>query len=145
MVAALPARSSVVGAAQASREVQEAWPDGLRDLGASIAAGASLTHGLTTLAVTGPRPLRTAFARFPQLSRHARDRPCARDREVGAGRPHERPGDRGADPRGTERGGAIVKLILEDLVAATTKDVKVLDEIEAQGLEMKIDAWRRSW
>ena len=39
-----------------------------------------------------------------------------------------------------ERGGQIVKEILEDLVVATTKDLKVLDEIETEGLEMKINA-----
>jgi tight adherence protein B len=39
-----------------------------------------------------------------------------------------------------ERGGPIVRRILEDLVVATTKDLKVLDEIESEGLEMKINA-----
>jgi len=39
-----------------------------------------------------------------------------------------------------ERGGQIVKEILEDLVVVTTKDLKVLDEIETEGLEMKINA-----
>ena len=36
------------------REVQAAWPDGLRDLVASIAAGLSLTQAVTNLAATGP-------------------------------------------------------------------------------------------
>ena len=40
----------------------------------------------------------------------------------------------------SERGGQIVKEILEDLVVATTKDLKVLDEIETEGLEMRINA-----
>jgi hypothetical protein len=39
-----------------------------------------------------------------------------------------------------ERGGQIVRDILEDLVAATTRDLKLLDEIETEGLEMKINA-----
>ena len=39
-----------------------------------------------------------------------------------------------------ERGGPIVARILEDLVVATTKDVKVLDEVESEGLEMKLNA-----
>ncbi len=51
------------------RELQRAWPDGLRDVGASLAAGRSLGHALLTLAETGPQPLRDAFARFPTLSR----------------------------------------------------------------------------
>ena len=40
----------------------------------------------------------------------------------------------------SERGGPIVRQILEDLVVTTTKDMKVLDEIESEGLEMKINA-----
>ena len=51
------------------REVQVAWPDGLRDVVASIAAGLSLTQAMTNLSVTGPPALRTAFAHFPQLAR----------------------------------------------------------------------------
>jgi len=51
------------------REVQRAWPDGLRDVLASITAGLSLTQAVTTLAATGPAPLRIAFARFPELAR----------------------------------------------------------------------------
>ena len=51
------------------RAVQEAWPDGLRDLVASISAGRSLTQALISLASSGPAPLQIAFARFPALSR----------------------------------------------------------------------------
>ncbi len=138
-VAALPRAFFGRRRAARMREVQEAWPDGLRDLGASIAAGASLTHGLTTLAVTGPRPLRTAFARFPQLSGMLGTVPAL---EIVKSELADPTSDRVIEVLilAYERGGAIVKLILEDLVAATTKDVKVLDEIEAQGLEMKINA-----
>jgi Flp pilus assembly protein TadB len=39
-----------------------------------------------------------------------------------------------------ERGGQIVRDILEDLVAATTRDLKLLEEVETEGLEMKINA-----
>src|SRR4029077_20031968 len=35
------------------REVQRAWPDGLRDILASITAGLSLTQAVTNLASTG--------------------------------------------------------------------------------------------
>ena len=51
------------------RQVQAAWPDGLRDLIASIAAGRSLPQALNALAASGPAPLQEAFARFPMLSR----------------------------------------------------------------------------
>jgi tight adherence protein B len=121
------------------RELQTAWPDGLRDLGASLAAGRSLGHALQTLAETGPPPLRDAFARFPALSRMLG--PVAALEVVKAEL---------ADPTSDrvievlvlaqERGGPIVARILDDLVAATTKDVKVLDEVESEGLEMKLNA-----
>ena len=51
------------------RELQAAWPDGLRDLVASISAGRSLTQAVSALAAHGPSPLRVAFARFPELAR----------------------------------------------------------------------------
>jgi tight adherence protein B len=50
--------------AERLRAVQAAWPDALRDLLASIAAGRSLNGALIELASSGPEPLRLAFARF---------------------------------------------------------------------------------
>jgi tight adherence protein B len=121
------------------RELQGAWPDGLRDIGASLAAGRSLGHALTTLSETGPTPLRIAFARFPTLSRMLG--PVAALEVVKAEL---------ADPTSDrvlevlilaqERGGPIVSRILDDLVVATTRDVKVLEEVESEGLEMKLNA-----
>jgi tight adherence protein B len=121
------------------RDVQRAWPDGLRDILASITAGLSLTQALTTLAATGPAPLRAAFARFPELARM-----------IGTGPALELVKEDLADATSDrvievlvlahERGGAIVREILEDLVAATSRDLKLLDEIETEGLEMRINA-----
>jgi len=39
-----------------------------------------------------------------------------------------------------ERGGSIVREILEDLVSATTRDIKLLDEIDTESLESRINA-----
>jgi tight adherence protein B len=121
------------------RTLQASWPDGLRDLASSIAAGSSLTHALTALAETGPVVLRSAFARFPSLARM-----------LGPVAALEIVKTELADPTSDrvievlvlaqERGGPIVTSILDDLVAATTKDVKLLDEIDSQALEMKINA-----
>lgn len=121
------------------REVQAAWPDGLRDLLASVAAGRSLTHALTSLATSGPEPLRDAFARFPVLARM-----------LGTVAALEIVKEELSDPTSDrvievlvlahERGGRIVREVLEDLVVATTKDLKVLEEIETEGLEMRINA-----
>jgi tight adherence protein B len=119
--------------------VQEAWPDGLRDLVASIAAGRSLTKAIIGLSSSGPAPLQAAFARFSLLARM-----------LGTAAALEVVKEELADPTSDrvlevlilayERGGQIVKDILDDLVVATTKDLKVLDEIETEGLEMKINA-----
>jgi tight adherence protein B len=121
------------------REVHRAWPDGLRDLVASIAAGHSLTQAVTNLASTGPPAMREAFARFPALAR-----------VLGTGPALELMKEDLADPTSDrvlevlilaqERGGAIVRDILDDLVDATTRDLKLLDEIETEGLEMRINA-----
>jgi tight adherence protein B len=121
------------------REVQRAWPDGLRDIVASITAGLSLTQAINTLAATGPPPLRVAFARFPELAR-----------VVGTGPALELVKEDLADATSDrvievlvlahERGGAIVREILEDLITATARDLKLVDEIETEGLEMRINA-----
>jgi tight adherence protein B len=121
------------------RELQAAWPDGLRDLGASLAAGRSLPHALVTMAEDGPPPLRVAFARFPALSRMLG--PVAA-LEVVKSELADPTSDRVIEVLvlAQERGGPIVARILEDLVVATTKDLKVLDEVESEGLEMKLNA-----
>src|SRR5262249_7041694 len=51
------------------REVHDAWPDGLRDIVASIGAGRSLTQAVNDVSTSGPASLREAFARFPSLAR----------------------------------------------------------------------------
>jgi tight adherence protein B len=121
------------------RELQAAWPDGLRDVVASVAAGRSLTNALTTLAETGPPALRQAFGRFPLLARMLGTVPALEMVKAELADPTS---DRVIEVLilAHERGGPIVRRILEDLVVATTKDLKVLDEIESEGLEMKINA-----
>jgi tight adherence protein B len=121
------------------RQVQAVWPDGLRDIVASIAAGRSLTQAVNSVAATGPPPLREAFARFPELAR-----------VLGTGPALELVKEELADPTSDrvlevlllahERGGPIVRSILDDLVTATTRDLKLLDELETEGLEMRINA-----
>ncbi|MET0628593.1 MAG: hypothetical protein ABW033_09065 [Acidimicrobiia bacterium] len=138
-VATLPRAYYARQRATRVREIQRAWPDGLRDVAASIAAGRSLSAAIAELAATGPGPLRVAFERYP-----------ANARMIGAGPALELVKDTLADPTSDrvievlvlacERGGAIVTTILDDLVVATTKDLKVLDEIDTEGLEMKINA-----
>jgi tight adherence protein B len=121
------------------RAVLAEWPDALRDLLASIAAGRSLTQAAGALAVSGPPTLRETFSRFPELAR-----------VLGTTAALEIVKDDLSDPTSDrvlevlilahERGGGIVRAILDDLVDATTKDLKLLEELETEGLEMRINA-----
>lgn len=120
-------------------EVRQAWPDGLRDLVASISAGRSLARSIEDLAQSGPLPLRRAFVRFPFLSR-----------SLGVAAALEAIRDEMADPTtdrvievlivAHERGGAIVPDILRDLSEATARDVWAAEEIDTAALEHKINA-----
>jgi len=121
------------------RAWQAAWPDSLREVIAAVVAGRSLPIAVTTLGEFGPEPLRGVFVDFRVLMRVFGF--------VGA---LEQVKERLADPTSDrvvevlivahEQGGSIVRDVLEDLVVATTKDLKVLDEIDTEGLEMRINA-----
>jgi tight adherence protein B len=120
------------------RSVQESWPDGLRDVVASLAAGSSLAHALSTLAVSGPEPLQHAFARFPLVAR-----------TIGVSAALDVLREELADPTSdrvlevlilaNERGGAIVRDVLEDLIVTTTRDLKLAEELETDALETRIN------
>lgn len=120
-------------------EVQKAWPDGLRDLVASITAGMSLQRAVENLAITGPLPLRQAFIRFPYLARTLGMVPAL---EVVKEELADPTSDRIVEViiLAHQRGGAIVPEILRDLADATVRDVWTLEEIETQSLEQKINA-----
>lgn len=138
-VAALPRAYFARRRASHLQRVQAAWPDGLRDVIASIAAGRSLSQALNALAASGPAPLQEAFARFPMLSRMLGTVPAL---EVIKEELADPTSDRVIEVLvlAHERGGQIVRDILDDLVAATTRDLKLVEEIETEGLEMKINA-----
>lgn len=120
------------------RAIQACWPDGLRDLLASIGGGRSLTQALTALASSGPEPLREAFGRFPALARMLGTVPAL---EVVREELADPTSDRVIEVLilAHERGGNVVRDVLVDLVSATTKDSKVLEEIDTEGLEMRIN------
>lgn len=121
------------------RVVQESWPDGLRDILASVSAGRSASQAIAALSISGPEPLREAFSRFPLLSRMLGTVPAL---EVVKEELSDPTSDRVIEVLilAHERGGHIVKAILEDLVQATTKDLKLREEILSEGLEMKINS-----
>lgn len=120
-------------------QMQLAWPDGIRDLIASIASGMSLARALDTLASSGPAPLREAFNRYSYLARIMGVAPALEVVRQELAHP--------ASDRVIEvlivaqaKGGPIVLDILRDLAAATTRDMWAYEEIETLSLEQKINA-----
>jgi tight adherence protein B len=119
--------------------VQEAWPDGLRDILSSIRSGASLPAALEDLASFGPAPLREAFQGFPVYAR-----------SLGVVRALETVKEDLADPTSDrvievlilayERGGSVVAEILSDLAEATTRDLWAMEQVRSEALENKINA-----
>lgn len=119
--------------------LQTAWPDGIRDLIASISAGMSLGRAIELVAETGPVPLRQAFSRFPYLARVMGVAPAL---EVIKGELAHPASDRVIEVLivAHAKGGAIVPEILRDLATATTRDMWAYEEIETLSLEQKLNA-----
>ncbi len=138
-VATLPVLSMGRRRAHQITEVAEAWPDGLRDLVASVASGMSLARALDRLAERGPASLRRAFAGFPLMARTVGVVPALEIVKTDLADPAS---DRVIEilALAHERGGAIVPQILEDLAEAATRDLWALEEIRTQALEQKINA-----
>lgn len=139
VVAALPRAYFGRKRAQRLLEIQEAWPDGLRDLISTVRSGGSLPMAVSNLATFGPGPLRVAFASFPVYSK-----------SLGFVAALEMVKADLADPTSDrvvevlilahERGGSVVPEILSDLAEATTKDVWTLEQIRTEALEQKINS-----
>ena len=125
--------------AQRLAEVQQAWPDGIRDLVASISSGMSLPKAIDTMSRSGPTALREAFIAFPVLTRTLGVVPAL---EVIKEELADPTSDRVIEVLilAYERGGAIVPRILQDLADATTRDLWAIEEIRTEALEQKINA-----
>ena len=119
--------------------VQEAWPDGLRDLLASVRSGASLPTAIENLSAFGPAALREALHGFGVYAR-----------SLGVVSALEMVRDDLADPTSDrvievlilayERGGTVVPEILSDLADATTRDLWTLEQVRTEALEQKINS-----
>lgn len=120
-------------------EVQESWPDGLRDLTASISSGMSLPRAVEVLAQKGPEPLRHAFGRYGLLARTIGVVPALETVKEELGDPTS---DRVIEVLilAHERGGSIVTEILTDLAEATTRDLWTLEDIRTAAIEQKINS-----
>lgn len=119
-------------------KTQQAWPDAIREIIASIESNASLHGALVALSYRGPESLRYAFERFPTMAS-----------TVGVVPALESIRERLADPTSDrvievlilahERGGGIVTDILRDLAESTTEDLQLQEEIISSQLEQKIN------
>jgi tight adherence protein B len=125
--------------AQRLLDLQRAWPDGLRDLIASISSGTSLSRALDHLATSGPRALRDVFKTYPKLSRAVGVVAALEVIKSDLAHPGS---DRVLEVLilAHDRGGSIVVEILRDLAEATTRDAWAMEEIETLALEQKINA-----
>ena len=120
-------------------ETVQAWPDGLRDLTASIQAGRSLPQAIEAMAATGPPALRRAFDRFATLNQMFGTRAALETIKEDLADPTS---DRVIEVLSLayERGGSSVTGILADLADAVTEDLRTLEEIRTAELEQKINA-----
>ena len=120
-------------------KTQQAWPDAIRELIASIESNSSLHGALAQLAYKGPPGLMEAFERFPTMATTIGVVPALES-------VRERLGDATSDRVievliiAHERGGAVVTEILRDLARATTEDLQLVEEIETSQLEQKLNS-----
>ncbi len=146
-VAAMPAVAAVCAPrayysrrrAQRLAVMQRAWPDGLRDLVSAVAAGMSIHQGLMELAAHGPEPLQQALVRYPSLSRAVGVTPAL---EIMRAELADPVSDRVIEVLvlASERGGSIVRAILSDLATAISADIKLLEALDTEILESRINA-----
>lgn len=139
VVATLPKAYFSRKRAERLARVQEAWPDGLRDLIASVRSGASLQRALEDLASFGPPPLRDAFQGFGVNSISMGVVPAL---EMIRSDLADATSDRVIEVLilAHERGGSVVPEILGDLAEATTRDSWTLEQIRTEILEQKINS-----
>lgn len=119
--------------------LQTAWPDGLRDLAASVAAGMSLPQAVEALAQTGPEELRRLLVRVPVLL-PAIGLPATLERvRVAAADPAT---DRVVEvlQLAHERGGRMLPALLGDLAEAAARDVHLQERTATAQLELRLNA-----
>lgn len=121
--------------AQAQRE----WPDVLRELLTGVVSGQTLHQGLMAVGDRGGSPLHNAFARYQGLSRSIGTLAALEIIRADLADPVS---DRVIEVLiiASERGGSAVRTILEDLAASITADLRVLDELDTEVLESRINA-----
>lgn len=129
-------------ARQAQRGADErvgAWPDALRDLVAHLEAPMSLHRGLVELGRSGPEPLRAPWRRYERLTAALDHRTALQAVKGDLADPVS---DRIVEVLQVahEQGAGVVIDMLRDLADATSKDIRLREEIETAQLERRIEA-----
>lgn len=126
-------------AARRQREVRQAWPDALAQLGGSVRAGRPLSHALVDISLSGPVALREPMAGL-----------ATRIQTVGLVPALEALADVVADPV-TDRvvevlclahaeGSAVVVDVVDDLAASIAEEVHAAEEVDTLALEGRLNA-----
>ena len=102
--------------------------------------GRSLTQAVDSAGATRSAAAARRVRTLPGTRAGARDRRRRSSREGGARRSDERPGARGADPRAGARRRDRPRRSSTTSSTRPRKDLKLLDELETEGLEMRINA-----
>lgn len=139
MVGVWSARRPARIRAKSLGELREAWPDGVRQLLASVRSGSTVEAALVDLAHNGPFPLRRLLVRFPDLVA-----------AIGVEAALETVRSEAEDPT-TDRvvevlivageiGGRVVPDILEDIADSVRADLRTIEEIHTSSLEQRLNA-----
>ncbi len=123
---------------RAITEVQQAWPDGIRDILAHVSSGATLSRAVEALATEGPAPLRRAFSRFPV---QARMLGVVAALEMVKEELAESTSDKVLEVLilAHEYGGDLVQDVLRDLIDAIVAELRTLEDIRTAGLEQRVE------
>ena len=118
--------------------VNRSWPDGLRDLAASVNARLTLHRAIAELARGGPQPLRDAFGAYEANARTMGVVPAL---ELIKEELADAVSDRVIEVLilAKDRGPADLGRILDDLAVSTTADLRTEDEIETARQEPRIN------
>lgn len=139
LAAFAPQRYYAIARTRRVAAINQAWPDGLRDLTASISQQQPLHQALVELARAGPAPLRHAFARYATLARTFGTVAALEQIKAELANPVS---DRVlevlilAAERGS--GGDLLARLLADLAESVTADLRVDEDIETARLEPRI-------
>lgn len=122
-----------------AKELLNAWPDALRDISATISAGHSLSFALRTLGQVGPGPIAPHMARFSILENSMGLRAAL---EIIREEMSDATTDRIIEVLivAHERGGKVVKEIIDGLIESTTEDIALAETIATENIEMKINS-----